>query len=97
MGIAWLTASTELSVSSDATGTAYIYVKAINNETNSTHSSKQRHNVIVSGTISMFGQLFVKEPNHCAYRITDGTIVDRRYIYNLACMLLPWGRSLTCP
>lgn len=80
MGTAWLTASTELSVSNDATGTAYIYVKAINNETNSTHSSTQSHNVINSGTISVFGQLYAKETNHYAYRITDGTIVDWRYI-----------------
>ena len=80
MGTSWLTASTELSVSSDATGTAYIYVKAINNATSSTHSSTQNNNVIRSGTASVTGQLYAKETNHYAYRTTDGTIVDWRYI-----------------
>lgn len=80
MGTAWLTASTELSVSNDATGTAYIYAKAINNETSSVHSSTQNNNVIRSGTASVTGQLYAKETNHYAYRTTDGTVVDWRYV-----------------
>lgn len=81
MGTAWLTASTELSTSNDATGTAYIYVKAVNNEVRTSQSSTQSNNVIRSGTASVTGQLYAKETNHYAYRTTDGTIVDWRYIY----------------
>lgn len=63
-------ASTDVSVSNDATGMAYISIRALNNEISSSSGYTKSGNIINSGIATVAGQEYAKETNHFADRTT---------------------------
>ncbi len=68
----WVRASTDVSVSADMTGYAYVKIWALNNETSISTNSTRSNGIINSGKAVVNGQYYAKEVNHYGYRTFNG-------------------------
>ena len=65
-------ASTDLSVANEETGTAYVWIKALNTQEVNHYGHKKVNNVINSGKVKNPGQSFAKEAFHSVERTSVG-------------------------
>ena len=80
----WFTnvrASTDVSVSNDATGYAFTFIKALNSDIASISSSEKDGNIVNSGEASVSGQDYAEMVNHLGTR----TINERKTSWNYYC------------
>ncbi len=68
----WVRASTDISVSADMTGFAYVKIWALNNETSVSTNTTRSNGIINSGKAEVDGQTYAKEVNHFGRRALNG-------------------------
>ena len=68
-----VTASTELSVANDQIGTAYVYIKAANNQEINRYGTYKDGNTVYSGEVTIRGQKQAKDSFHSVERRTPLT------------------------
>ena len=68
----WVRASTDVSVSADMTGRAYVKIWALNNETSVSTNTTCSNGIINSGKAVVVDQQYAKEVNHFGSRTLNG-------------------------
>ena len=75
----WVRASTDVSVSADMTGYAYVKIWALNNETSISTNTTRSNGIINSGKAVVNGQSYAKEVNHYGDRTLNGQTTNWYY------------------